>query len=250
MLVAGCILLFTPSFSTAQDTTHTQLQFTRLIESLKNASDAANREEIALLAHDFEEYFKDADIQKFARYYSAFAWYTLYNLSEYDGIKPDKKWLDASIAHLLKAIEIDPAFADAYALLAAEYGIKAGGLFSGMKYGPKSERVLQKAKELAPENPRVYLIEGIGEIYKPKIFGGGLEHALQSFEKAAKLFETYKPDSELDPQWGEAQVYAWIGQVYVKQNKRPEARKAYQKALEINPNYYWVKEKLLPEIAK
>jgi cytochrome c-type biogenesis protein CcmH/NrfG len=45
-------------------------------------------------------------------------------------------------------------------------------------------------------------------------------------------------------------LYAWLGQVYQKQNKNADAIAAYNKALEIDPNMRWVKFVLLPSTQK
>ena len=47
---------------------------------------------------------------------------------------------------------------------------------------------LEKAKELNPDNPRIYLQRGISKFYTPKMFGGGKKAAAPYFEKAQGLF--------------------------------------------------------------
>ncbi|MBD0294692.1 MAG: hypothetical protein ICV84_05730, partial [Flavisolibacter sp.] len=41
-----------------------------------------------------------------------------------------------------------------------------------MQYGPQAQQALEKAKQLNPENPRVYLLEGQDKLYTPEQFGG------------------------------------------------------------------------------
>jgi tetratricopeptide (TPR) repeat protein len=62
--------------------------------------------------------------------------------------------------------------------------------------------------------------------------GGGLDLAVKDFLKAA----------ELDPQSCEAQL--WLGLALRKQNKNADARKAFQKAIELNPARVWAKQQL------
>ena len=47
---------------------------------------------------------------------------------------------------------------------------------------------------------------------------------------------------ELDSQSAEPQL--WLGLALRKQNKNPDARKAFQKAIELNPARAWAKQQL------
>ncbi|SMO79190.1 tetratricopeptide repeat protein [Gracilimonas mengyeensis] len=243
------MMIFAPGNLLAQDSTATERdQFLELKQELNTAIDASNRQEVARIGYAMEPFFDHSDLKKYARYYAGYAWYRMYNLPAEDGSEPDEKFLDRSINHLEKAVDIDPDFAEAYALLGSTFGMKATGMFSGMRYGPKSQSATDKAKELSPENPRVYMIEGTGNIYKPSMFGGGLDNAMTSLQKAAELFRTFEPQNELAPDWGHAEVYAWIGQVYAKQENYQQAKEAYEQALQVDSDYGWVKYQLLPSV--
>ncbi len=249
------ILLFTafsyPTTAVGQDTMTTEKeQLIELKKQLISAVDSAERQEVARAGYALEQFFNHPELKKYARYYAGYAWYRMYNMPTEDGSEPEEKFLDSCISHLEKAVENDPKFAEAHALLGSAYGMKATGVFSGMKYGPKSDSSLEKAMELAPENPRVYMIDGIGKIYKPSMFGGGIDKALESLNKAASLFKTFEPADELSPDWGHAEVYAWIGQAYTQKEDLEKAEQAYRQALEINPDYGWVKYDLLPALTQ
>ena len=75
-----------------------------------------------------------------------------------------------------------------------------------MTYGPAALEALEMAKKLNPENPRVYLLEGIDKYYTPEQYGGSKTEAKALFETAAKKFEAFKPASTIDPSWGLPQV--------------------------------------------
>ena len=123
-------------------------------------------------------------------------------------------------------------------------------MFAGIKYGPKSNKQIDKALELAPENPRVLMLDGTGLLYTPSMFGGDTEKAIAQFQKAAKQFEKFTPKDSTMPHWGRVEVYAWLGQGYEEEEQYEEAKKAYEKALELNPDYGWVKSYLLPKLAE
>jgi hypothetical protein len=71
-----------------------------------------------------------------------------------------------------------------------------------MKYGPLAGMQLEKAKSLDPENPRVYMQEGITAYFTPAQWGGDKEKGKQLMETAAAKFETFKPASSIHPNWG------------------------------------------------
>ena len=71
-----------------------------------------------------------------------------------------------------------------------------------MTYGPQAQEALETAKRLNPENPRVYLLEAQDKFYTPEQYGGSKEEAKKLFEQAGKKYETFKPASDIDPNWG------------------------------------------------
>jgi hypothetical protein len=82
-----------------------------------------------------------------------------------------------------------------------------------MTYGPQAAEALQKAKSLNPENPRVYLLEGQDKFYTPEQYGGSKTVAKSLFEQSLKKYETYKPESDIHPQWGKSQVMYFLEQL-------------------------------------
>jgi tetratricopeptide (TPR) repeat protein len=101
--------------------------------------------------------------------------------------------------------------------------------------------------ELGPSNPRVWLLRGVGNIFKPRLFGGGTEKAEADIRKAIALFESDTPEPPR-PSWGKAEAWAWLGQVLERQDRRADARAAYLSALDVDPEFGWVKYQLLPAL--
>jgi hypothetical protein len=69
-------------------------------------------------------------------------------------------------------------------------------------YGQAAAEALAKAKQLDPENPRAYMLEGQDKYFTPEQFGGSKKEARALFETALKKFEAQKPKTSIDPQWG------------------------------------------------
>jgi tetratricopeptide (TPR) repeat protein len=108
----------------------------------------------------------------------------------------------------------------------------SANVLQGMKYGHCAQDEVNKAVQLDPKASVNYLARGVGNYYLPQGLGGGMDLAVKDFLKAA----------ELDPQSAEAQL--WLGLALRKQNKNTDARKAFQKAIELNPARVWAKQQL------
>lgn len=125
--------------------------------------------------------------------------------------------------------------------------ISLGGAMAGLRMGAKSLRLLDEAVAAGPENPRVWMLKGVSDLFRPKLFGGSAEKAEVSLKRALALFDKDAPASPA-PWWGHAEAYGWLGQVYVKQGRLEEAKLAYAKALDLQPGNAWVLELLLPAV--
>jgi hypothetical protein len=81
-----------------------------------------------------------------------------------------------------------------------------------MTYGPEAQAMLDEAKKLDPNNPRIYLLEAQDKFYTPEEYGGSKDEAKVLFEKSKQLFETFKPGSTIHPNWGKATVAYFLSQ--------------------------------------
>ncbi|MBC7936980.1 MAG: hypothetical protein H7Y86_16655 [Rhizobacter sp.] len=79
-----------------------------------------------------------------------------------------------------------------------------------MTYGPESSKYLEEAQQQDPANPRPDYLAGQALKYTPEQFGGGCKPALEKLEASVKKFETFKPASDLHPNWGKQQVEAML----------------------------------------
>jgi tetratricopeptide (TPR) repeat protein len=140
---------------------------------------------------------------------------------------------EAGIDAAKKAVALKGDSAEYHRLLGTLCGqaISSGGL-QGLKYGRCAQDEVNKAVQMDPKASVNYLARGVGNYYLPQGLGGGLDLAIKDFQKAA----------ELDAQSAEPQL--WLGLALRKQNKNVEARKAFQKAIELNPARVWAKQQL------
>ncbi len=70
------------------------------------------------------------------------------------------------------------------------------------KYGGIFSEKLNGAKDINPENPRIYYLKGTTIFFTPKNYGGGKENALPLFEKAATYFAKETGTDISKPSWG------------------------------------------------
>jgi tetratricopeptide (TPR) repeat protein len=110
--------------------------------------------------------------------------------------------------------------------------IPANPIFGALKYGQCAKDEIDKAIQLDNKLALAYVSRGVGNYYLPASMGGGLDIALKDFDKALAI----------DPRLAEA--YLWKGVTLRKANRNGEARQAFEKALEIDPQRMWTKQQL------
>ncbi|HJU69677.1 MAG TPA: tetratricopeptide repeat protein [Gemmatimonadaceae bacterium] len=136
--------------------------------------------------------------------------------------------------------------AESYAIRSSVLGQLIGSNpLRGMTLGRKSSSAMDRAVEVGPNNPRVWLLRGIGAMFTPSLFGGGLDKAEEYLDKAVALFSSDAPAPPM-PAWGHAEAYIWLGQLHRRRDRIDEARQAYNRALELQPDNGWVRHVLLP----
>ncbi len=143
--------------------------------------------------------------------------------------------------------------AEARALRASvlERSIGVKGAMSAMTLGPRAAKDHDRALAAAPQNPRVAMLHGISLLNRPGFTGGSVEKAQAEFQRAVTLFA--QPGTPTDASaltWGHAEAWAWLGIAHARQGHFDEARAAYTRALELAPDYAWVKRTLLPALDK
>jgi len=158
--------------------------------------------------------------------------------------KRRKKLLKEAQAQLDLVLEADVESAEAHALRGSVIGDRIEGGLSGALLGPRAGSSLEKAMELAPDNPRVVLQQGISSHFTPKTFGGGEEAALEELRRAVVLFEQ-QPEDQGWPNWGMVDALAWLGIVLAERGEAEEARALYERALSMQPRNAWIRSLLI-----
>ena len=88
------------------------------------------------------------------------------------------------------------------------------------KYGKHFDAALEAAKEINPENPRIYLLRGQSKFYTPKMFGGGKKAARPYFERTLELFQKNPPaEPATAPAWGQMSAQWFMKQIEGKEEE-------------------------------
>lgn len=114
-------------------------------------------------------------------------------------------------------------------------------------YGPKSLQYAKTAIQLDAGNPYGYIQLGNIEFFMPAIFGGSKERAIEYYRIAQKLMED---KGEIVNDWNYLNLLVVIAQAYRDIDNISMAREYYEKILEIEPDFLWVKKVLYPEVLR
>ena len=132
-----------------------------------------------------------------------------------------------------KAVNMKPDSGEYQRILGTLCGqMISSSSLAGLKYGKCALDAVDKAIELDPKSSMAYLSHGVGNFYLPQAFGGGIDLAIKDFRRAI----------ELNPK--NADAWVWLGVALRKSNQAAEAQKAFEQALQINPNRVWAKQQL------
>jgi hypothetical protein len=80
------------------------------------------------------------------------------------------------------------------------------------EYGPESASYLDAAMQQDPTNPRPEYLKGQVLKYTPEQFGGGCVTAKPVLQSALEKFNTFKPASEIHPNWGKPRTESLISE--------------------------------------
>ncbi len=153
--------------------------------------------------------------------------------------------LKAAIPHLEKAVELNPKHAEARALLANVLRRLVGAGERDTETIHKAMEHREKAYQLAPENPVVLMFEATALISIPEDRGGDINQGVATGFEAIGRFQL---EDKADTEQNVAETWAMIGSGYRKQKQNDLSLKAYEKALEAQPNWKAIRENIIPNL--
>ena len=200
-------LLFVAIASTAFSSKYEEIMKTN-IDKLYELNSSV---ELQALANQFERISNAEPDKWLPDYYAA---YCYIRSTFFDEMDADAKHVQLDKAQQIvdKLLKSNDNESEVYTLQALLFQLRITDMTKGAKYSKKAADAIAAAEKLNPENPRVYYLRGSNTFHTPKFFGGGAEKAKPDLEKAAKMFETQKPNDPLMPTWGAYHNQQLLGQ--------------------------------------
>jgi hypothetical protein len=193
-------------------------KYTKAMQTNVSAIDTImSRDGWANLANTFQRIGEAEKTQWLPYYYASFSTVMQAFMSTPPGSTPDASVTDplADKAEQLlnKAEELSKDNSEIYIVrkMISTVRMTADPMNRFQQYGPLGAEALAKAKQLNPENPRAFLLEGQDKFFTPEQFGGSKTEALKLFEEAKRKYNSFKPETDLHPRWGLNQVNYFIG---------------------------------------
>lgn len=115
---------------------------------------------------------------------------------------------------------------------------------SAVRLGPRSYRAVDKAVEADSNNPTAWMEKGNTRFYTPSTFGGSKQEAAEYYKKAVELFEK---DMQPHFRWLYLNSLVGLAKSYEYVGTSRQVVEVYEKALEFEPRFKWVRDELLPE---
>ena len=213
-------------------------------KDFNTASNKGDKDALLKVRGEFERILQLKKNEWLINYYLAHVDFIISNVATEAKNNDDvKKYTESSLKLLDKSIELRDDFSETYILKMAVESM----LFM---YEPdkmndiiaKQSEAKDKAEKLEPDNPRLYLMEGMNIYYAPEQFGGGADKALPLFQKSYDLFQTRNEKDETYPNWGTDMAPAMIALCYIESGNFDDAKKYIDKALAINPDSGFIKD--------
>jgi tetratricopeptide (TPR) repeat protein len=232
----------------------------RLLDLRSLAYDANFRNEavqLQTLSQQLAELSADADVGAAALYYAGWTDWALFN-SEFDAGRKEeaRAAIVSAVERFRRLVALTPDDADAQAMLAnALIGLAFATPDGFRTVREELTRARHRAVELGPTNPRVVLMDAGMVFGTPPAAGGSQEKGLQRWLQAIELFESeahHAAPNPLAPRWGRALAYGWLCQLYLSTTppRRAEAKVAAATALSLRPDFWYVRERILPRLGE
>jgi len=144
-------------------------------------------------------------------------------------------------------LEGSPEDVHALILLSGVFQSRITSAFSGMRFGRRSNGLLARVLEQAPDEPHALYLSDMSQLMAPGPWGDK-DEGRRRLERAVERFETEAEESGSDPAWGFPEALAFLGLALHGEGDLVGACSTWERALAIEPNYEWVRLVLLPQI--
>jgi len=195
------------------------------------------------------------DVKAYAHYYLSWTYWALAGSQVQD--KNNAGALESgklAVEHARKGLALrdkDSEFHTALVNALVVVGFLDGSQFRTILPELMGERKI--ALELGPTNPRAIVMDAGVIFNSPPESGGSKERGLARYQEAARLLDAAANATGIDPiapAWGHALIYGWLAIVHLRMTppQKDEARKAADIALRMRPDFWYVRDQILPQL--
>ena len=160
-------------------------------------------------------------------------------------------YFDTSLDMFEKAYEIkkNPV---ALAMMSAAYGKKSAlAPLSAIFFGQKAKNRIYDAFNLDSNNSKILLVAATHLMHVPGFYGGDKKKSRRMLEKCLILNKKNSDNNNYELNWAnDAEIYAYLAQIDILEEKFNSAKINMKKALELKPDYGFVLIDLENQISK
>ena len=185
-------------------------------KAMQNGLDSLNNiqssEGFQSVANHFERIAKQESQQWLPSYYAAYC-YIILSFNQQDVVQKES-YIEKAAQLIDGAIKVAPDESELYVLKGMQYQaiITIDPMTNGQIYMQPANEAFQKALELNADNPRAYYLLASNIMYTPEQFGGGIQAACPTFQKAKELYDKETENGQFMPVWGKQEVEGFAGQ--------------------------------------
>lgn len=153
-------------------------------------------------ANAFERIAQAEPKQWLPLYYTALCYIQAFNFEEDKA--QQKRYSEQAERFIARADALQPNDPELTLLksMAASMRVRLNPMLNGARYGRIADDMLAKAQQLNADNPRVYVQRASNLYFTPRMWGGDKQKAREMVGIAERKFNTFRPASDLHPDWG------------------------------------------------
>ncbi|MGO4709823.1 hypothetical protein AB4Y90_12045 [Chryseobacterium sp. 2TAF14] len=186
-----------------------------MTEKIAKIETCKTPDDFQVLANDFQRIADKESTKWLPNYYAAFSYIQKGRVLMREGKMQE---LDATADQAQKFVDaaesLEKENSEIHLLQKMIYSLKmmVNPQERYMTFGMKAQEELTKAEKFNPNNPRVTLIKAEDIYFTPEQYGGSKTKGMELFKTALEKFNSFKPKTNLDPNWGKEEAEYFINQ--------------------------------------
>jgi hypothetical protein len=195
------ILIITVLFSTLAGKAQNEKFNQAMLANIEKSKTATTQADFQDLANNFERIASARKTEWTAWYYAAF-YNLVLNFREPDMTKK-MKYVTLAEEQIEAGLALKPEETELMVIrVMSYYAEMAIDPAKGMSLLGEANALIDKAKSINPDNPRIYMEQAEAINAMPAEFGGGVEKARPILLLAKEKFDKFVPADQLAPDWG------------------------------------------------